>query len=139
MNQNDIILLAVGVLIVVAVLVFLTIKGARAEAYNTLLDMVIKAEGMFLEKGKGAEKLEWVTTHIYSVLPTYVKMLVTEKQLSSLLEKAVSYMNSTLLDMLKTKSQTKEVPTQPPENTSTPATPAAPIQDNTTNNNTTIQ
>lgn len=58
------------------------INGLREEAYK----LFIAAEHLYEESGSGKEKFTYVVTSIYELLPSVLKLLVTEKELEKIIQ-----------------------------------------------------
>lgn len=80
-----------------------TLDGIREDAYQLFL----KAEHMFAEKNSGSEKMKWVLSQIYNIIPAWAKFFVTEATLEYVVQMWFDAIKD-LLDDGKYNKSTKE-------------------------------
>lgn len=79
----------IGVVLIVAIVAFIlyaknkTLDDIRKDAYQAFL----KAEKLFTESGAGVEKMTWVVEKVYALLPTWLRLIVTQSMIELLLQK----------------------------------------------------
>lgn len=77
------------VLIMVLGMLFLWYRGKKDIVINIIKAAVTEAEKIFGE-GTGKAKLEYAISFVYPKLPSIVRLVVTEKALTNLIEKVLS-------------------------------------------------
>lgn len=91
-------IIAVLALLITALLLFFIAKGKyRKIAKQILLSLVVVAEKKF-GSGTGEIKFACVVDTFYTRMPAIVQILLTEKDLSNMIEQAVSKMKEVLAD-----------------------------------------
>ena len=89
MELHIIMTVALGLLgAAAAYLIVLFKKGKTKEIYSIIKALVDEAEVKF-GSGTGALKYQYVTGKLYSVLPGYVKLFISDKLLDTWIETAV--------------------------------------------------
>jgi hypothetical protein len=86
--------------IFLGVLLVLTYMGQVEVVKKILLSLVIEAEQIY-GSGTGKMKYNYVLGKAYSMIPGIVKLFVTEKMLSEILEAAVDQLQVFLFDAVK--------------------------------------
>jgi hypothetical protein len=82
------------------VLLVLTYMGQVEVVKKILLSLVIEAEQIY-GSGAGKMKYNYVLGKAYSMIPSVVKLFVTEKTLDEMLEASVDYLQAFLTDTAK--------------------------------------
>lgn len=88
----------------VAVIVFLLVRGKREIAYKILYSLVNEAEKLF-GAGTGKQKFAYVMEKAYALLPAVIKVVITYNTFEKWIEKAVTKMK----EDLKEKSEQAEI------------------------------
>lgn len=89
MELNIIMIVALGLLGAAATyLVILFKRGKTKEIYSIIKALVDEAEVKF-GSGTGALKYQYVSGMLYSILPGYVKLFISDKLLDTWIETAV--------------------------------------------------
>ena len=105
MELNLIMTVALGLLrAAAAYLVVLFKRGKTKEIYSIIKALVDEAE-VKCGSGTGALKYQYVTGKLYSVLPGYVKLFISDKLLDTWIETAVDE----LQEYLEKKIEKEEV------------------------------
>lgn len=76
------------VLVFIAVIVFLAVRGKKKIIYKMLYTLVTEAEKQY-GAGTGSIKFAEVMTKIYSMLPTIIKVFITYETLEKWIENAL--------------------------------------------------
>lgn len=79
----------------IALIIYLVKKGAQKKVNNMLFYLVTEAEAIF-GSGTGELKYAAVVTSLYEILPSILKILLTEKQIDDMIEQAVQDMKEYL-------------------------------------------
>ena len=86
-------------LVVIVIASLGTIKFITKEfALKLALTFCEKAEKLFNEPKAGTTKKEYVIGEIYKHIPQFLKFLITEKEISNIIEKALNKMKETIND-----------------------------------------
>lgn len=92
-------ILSIGLIILaialVGYLVYLFKKGKKKEIYSIVKSLVDEAEIKF-GSGTGDLKYDYVVGRLYQILPSYIKMFISEKLIDLWIETAVNEMQEFL-------------------------------------------
>ena len=77
------------VLVFIAVIVFLAMRGKKKIIYKMLYNLVTEAEKQY-GSGTGSIKFAEVMTKIYAMLPTIIRVFITYDTLESMIENALT-------------------------------------------------
>ena len=91
-NLDTIICLVVIIIASLGTIKFLT----KEFALKLALEFCEKAERLFNEKKAGTTKKEYVISELYKYIPGFLKFLITEKEISNIIEKALTKMKETI-------------------------------------------
>lgn len=87
--MTNIIITLVVLLAIVAVFVFLAVRGKKKIIFKMLYALVNEAEKQF-GSGTGKLKFAYVVEKIYSLLPSFFKIFITYKTLEKWIEKVLA-------------------------------------------------
>lgn len=93
-NLDTIICLVVIVIASLGTIKFLT----KEFALKLALEFCTKAEKLFNEPKAGTTKKQYVIGELYKYIPNFLKFLITEKEISNIIEKALAKMKETIND-----------------------------------------
>lgn len=95
-NLDTIICLAVIIIASLGTVKFLT----KEFALKLALEFCEKAEKLFNEPKAGTTKKEYVINELYKYIPDFLKFLITEKEISNIIEKALAKMKESINDKI---------------------------------------
>lgn len=82
-----IIILAVLVVITVSMMVVTYLKHRNLEQIRTdVYQLILKAEHMYQESGRGKQKMKWVVSQTRKLLPQWVQALISEDTLMAIIQ-----------------------------------------------------
>ena len=84
-------------LVLVAVIVFLLVRGKREIVYKILYSLVNEAEKLY-GSGTGKLKFAYVMEKAYALLPAVIKVVLTYKTFEKWIENAVAKMKEDLAE-----------------------------------------
>lgn len=87
--MNETIILIVAILAVVALVVFLALRGKKEIIYKMIYALVNEAEEYF-GSGTGKQKFAYVMEKIYAQLPAIFRVLIDYKTLEKWIEEALA-------------------------------------------------
>lgn len=87
--MNSTLILIIAILAVIAIVVFLALRGKKEIIYKMIYALVNEAEKQF-GSGTGKQKFAYVMEKIYAELPPIFKILIDYKTLEKWIEKALA-------------------------------------------------
>lgn len=98
LTENILVIAILAVLVIVCVALLFIAKGRyRKIAKQILLSLVVTAEKAFGGK-TGEIKFSYVAERLYSIMPSLVRLLFSEKDIANMIEEAVDRMKQYLND-----------------------------------------